>query len=146
MNAIDAAASSAPATARVPMIGLLRALLIAEAIGGLVVAIFLSLIAAEVRDAAAASGAPSSEDAIRFGAAGALIVGILALVASRGARRRRPSAWTLAAVIQVMVAIGIGIAVLVAEWHPLYLVGFALAAAVMVVLSTASVRHALGQA
>ena len=38
-----------------------------------------------------------------------------------------------------------GIAILVATWHPIYLVGFALAAVVMLVLSTASVRRALGQ-
>jgi hypothetical protein len=48
--------------------------------------------------------------------------------------------------LPVIAAVGTGIAVLVAEWHPAYLVGFALAAVVMTVLSTATVRRALGQA
>jgi hypothetical protein len=45
-----------------------------------------------------------------------------------------------------VLAIGTGIAIMIATWHPAYLVGFALAALVMIVLSTASVRRALGQA
>jgi hypothetical protein len=43
------------------------------------------------------------------------------------------------------VAVATGAAVMIAEWHPLFLVGFGLAAIVMLVLSTASVRRALGQ-
>jgi hypothetical protein len=47
--------------------------------------------------------------------------------------------------LQVIAAVATGVAVLVAEWHPLYLIGFGLAAVVMLVLSTTSVRRALGQ-
>ncbi len=145
MNAVDTTAVPAPAgTASVPMIGALRVLLLAEAVGGLVLAILLSMIAGRV--APDPDGGRSTEELIRFAAGGAFILAILAAFASRGARRRRPSAWTLAAILQVLAAVGIGIAVIVAEWHPLYLVGFAATAVVMLVLSTASVRRALGQA
>jgi hypothetical protein len=51
----------------------------------------------------------------------------------------------MAAILQVLLAIGTGVAVMAAEWHPLYLIGFAMAAVVMIVLSTGPVRHALGQ-
>jgi hypothetical protein len=49
------------------------------------------------------------------------------------------------AVAGLVLAIGTGIAVMIAEWHPIYLAGFAMATAVMLVLSAASVRRALGQ-
>jgi hypothetical protein len=120
-----------------PMISVLRALLITEAIGSLVVTIALSQVAGAIGG--------SAENGLRFTAAGALLFGLFAAIASRGARRRRPSAWTIAAVLQVLLAIGTGIAVIAIEWHPLMLVGFGLAALVMLVLSTASVRRALGQ-
>ena len=48
--------------------------------------------------------------------------------------------------LQVVIAVATGIAVLNVEWHPIYLVPFAAAALVMLVLSTTSVRRALGQA
>lgn len=146
MNAARTVATSdatpvTPLPGSAPMIGVLRAFLWAEAIGGLVLAIFLSMAAATLgaRDGVAA------EEPLRFAAGGAFVLGILALVASRGARKRRPWAWTLAAILQVIVAVATGVAVLVAEWHPAYLVGFGLAAVVMLVLSTAGVRRALGQ-
>jgi hypothetical protein len=123
------------------MIGALRVLLWAEAIGGILVAIFLSMAAATI----GARDGTSAEEPLRFVAAGAFVLAILALVASRGARKRRPWAWTLAAMLQVIIAVATGIAVLVAEWHPLYLIGFGLAAVVMMVLSTTVVRRALGQ-
>jgi heme A synthase len=82
---------------------------------------------------------------LRFAAGFAFVFAIVATFASRGARRRRPGSWTLAAILQLILAVGTGIAILVATWHPIYLVGFALAAVVMLVLSTASVRRALGQ-
>ena len=47
--------------------------------------------------------------------------------------------------LQLVLAIGTGVAILVAAWHPVELVGFGLAIVVMLVLSTASVRRALGQ-
>jgi hypothetical protein len=48
-------------------------------------------------------------------------------------------------VLQLVLAIGTGVAVMTAEWHPVYLAAFGLAATVMLVLSTTSVRRALGQ-
>jgi peptidoglycan/LPS O-acetylase OafA/YrhL len=131
--------------ARVPMIGVLRFFLLAEAAGALALAIFLSLLAGAQAEFVGGDAARSTEEALRFAAGGAVLFGILAAVASRGARRRRPSAWTLAAMLQVVVAVATGVAVLVTEWHPLFLVGFAIAAIVMFVLSAASVRRALGQ-
>jgi heme A synthase len=74
-----------------------------------------------------------------------VLFAILAAAASRGARKRKGWAWTLSAMLQVIAAVATGIAVLVTEWHPLFLVGFAGAALVMLVLSTTSVRRALGQ-
>lgn len=142
MTAQTAAPTAAPAPdTRVPMIGVLRTLLIGEAIGGLVVAIFLSMSAAAIGE----RSGPDAEVPLRFAAGGAVILGIFALIASRGARRRRRWAWTMAAMIQVIVALAAGIAVFIAEWHPVYLVAFGAAVAVMLVLSNASVRRALGQ-
>ena len=123
--------------ARVPIIGVLRGLLLGEAALGLAVAILLSIVAGQTGGEA--------ENTIRFVAGGAFLFAIGAAVASRGARRRRGWAWTLAALLQLALAIGTGIAVIVATWHPAYLAGFVLAAVVMLVLSTAAVRRALGQ-
>jgi len=148
MNALPAAPTQALGPmpdARVPMVGVLRFLLLSEAAGALALAIFLSLLAGAQAEFVGGDAARSTEEALRFAAGGAVLFGILAAVASRGARRRRPSAWTLAAMLQVVVAVATGVAVLVTEWHPLFLVGFALAALVMFVLSAASVRRALGQ-
>jgi hypothetical protein len=143
MTAQSAAATAAPiANPREPMVGVLRALLLGEAAGGLVLTIFLSMAASAV----GASQGTDAEVPLRFAAGGALLLGILAAIASRGARRRRSWAWTMAAMLQVIIAVAAGIAVLAVEWHPVYLVPFAAAVAVMLVLSTASVRRALGQA
>ena len=125
--------TSAPS---VPLIGALRVLLLAEAAAGFALAVLLSMLAGE---------SASAETTLRFAAAAAFLFAIFAAVASRGARRRRGWAWTMAAVLQVVLAIGTAIAVLTAAWHPLYLVGFAAAAVVMTVLSTGPVRRALGQ-
>jgi peptidoglycan/LPS O-acetylase OafA/YrhL len=147
MNAQPAAASVPPLAtpASEPMVGVLRALLLGEAALGLGVAVVLSLVAAALRDALGGDVGRATEESIRFGAGGAFLFAIGAAIASRGARRRRSWAWTLAAVLQLVLAIGTGIAIMVATWHPAYLVGFGLAAVVMVVLSTAGVRRALGQ-
>jgi hypothetical protein len=129
-----------PATAAAPRVlglGLLRALLLLEAALGVAAAIGLSMLASEQRD--------SLEQTLRFAAGFSFVFAILAAFASRGARRRRTWAWTLAALLQLALAIGTGIAVLAATWHPAYLLGFALATAVMLVLSVGSVRQALGQ-
>ena len=119
------------------MMTALRFLLLAEAVAGLVLAIFLSMLAGNV-DA-------DTETSLRFAAGGAFLFAIFAAVASRGVRRRRGWAWTLSAILQVLLAVGTGEAVMAATWHPAYLTGFALAAVVMVVLSAGSVRRALGQ-
>ena len=128
--------SSTPTSTTVPLIGLLRAFLLAEAVATLVLAIFLSLLAGADAEA---------ETSLRFAAGASFLFAIFAAVASRGARRRRGWAWTLAAILQVVLAVGTGVAVMTAEWHPAYLIGFGLAAVVMVVLSTGPVRSALGQ-
>ena len=137
MTAMPKAAPSATPNAR-PLMVVLRALFLGEAAGGLVLAIFLSMLAG-------ATGDEGTETALRFAAGAAFLFAIFASVASRGVRRRRAWAWTLGAVLQVILAIGNGLAVIVGSWHPAYLIGFAFAAVVMIVLSTASVRRALGQ-
>jgi hypothetical protein len=131
----DTAVSSA--APRMPMIGVLRVLLLTEAVLGLALAIVLSGVAGDL-------GA-DAETNVRFAAGAAFLFAIFAAIASRGARRRRGWSWTMAAILQVLLAVGTGIAVMVAEWHPAYLAGFGLAVAVMLVLSAASVRRALGQ-
>lgn len=142
MNAVRTAAlnpmRSTPTTPRVLGIGALRALLLGEAALGLVLAIGLSMLAARLGD-------PVDEQNIRFAAGGAFLLAILAAVASRGARKRRAWSWTLSAVIQLIIAVATGIAILTLDWHPAYLLAFALAAVVMLVLSFGSVRRALGQ-
>ena len=122
-------------------IGLLRVLLLAEAGLGLLLAIVLSMVASEMTGEAGRA----SEQNLRFAAGFSFLFAILAAVASRGARRRRGWSWTLAAVLQLILAIGTAVAILTATWHPAYLLGFALASVVMLVLSAASVRRALGQ-
>ena len=146
MNALQSAtAAPAAGPARVPMMGALRGLLLVEALGGLVLAIVLSLVAAGLRDFLGGDPGRAAETTVRFAAGGAFLFAIFAAVAARGARRRRRWAWTMAAVLQLALAIGTGVAVMTTEWHPLYLIGFGLAAVVMLVLSTAAVRLALGQ-
>jgi hypothetical protein len=147
MNAQVATASGPPLAtpASSPLIGLLRAFLLGEAALGIAVAVVLSLVAATLRDALGGDLGRTTEESVRFGAGGAFLFAIGAAIASRGARRRRSWAWTLAAVLQLVLAIGTGLAIMIVEWHPAYLIGFGLAAVVMVVLSTAAVRRALGQ-
>ena len=148
MNAVQPAVAPAPPLAtsdRVPLIAVLRTLLIGEAVVGLGLAIFLSLVAVALGDALGGDEGRATEERLRFAAGGAILFAIAALFASRGARRRRPWAWTLSALLQLVLAIGTGVAIMVAGWHPVDLVGFGLAAVVMLVLSSASVRRALGQ-
>ena len=149
MNALQTAAAPSvapvPTTARIPLIGVLRALLLGEAAATLAVSIFLSLLAAALRDFLGGDAGRAAEEGLRFAAGAAFLFAIFAAVASRGARRRRSWGWTLAAILQVILAVGTGVAVLLADWHPLFLVGFGAPAVVMIVLSAASVRRALGQ-
>ncbi len=159
MNAVqtaDVQAAAVPATraelsppaintVRLPMVGVLRVLLLSEAVATLALAIFLSLLAAAMRGFLGGDAGRTAEEMIRFAAAASFGIAIFAAIASRGARRHRPWSWTLAALLQVVVAIGTGVAVMTASWHPVFLLGFALPTAVMLVLSAPSVRQALGQ-
>jgi hypothetical protein len=137
----------APARAddSIPMIGVLRAFLLGEAVLGVAVAVFLSVLAVALRDFIGGDAGRSAEVNVRFAAGGAILFAIAAALASRGARRRRRWAWTLTVLLQLVLAVGTGLAIMIATWHPAYLIGFALAAVVMLVLSTSSVRRALGQ-
>ena len=144
MIAVPTTASPAYAN-REPLVGVLRALLLAEAALGFALAILLSMLASGMGNVIGEPAAASAETPLRFAAGGTFLFAIFAMVASRGARRRRGWAWTLGALLQVGLAIGTGIAVIGATWHPAYLAGFGLAAVVMTVLSTGAVRRALGQ-
>ncbi len=124
-------------------VGTLRTLLLAEAMAGVVLAVVLSSIAAGVRGLDPTD--IGAEAGVRFVASGAFIFAVLAALAARGVRRRRPWSWTLAAVLQLVLALGGGAAVLAADWHPAYLATFVMAGAVMLVLSMSSVRRELGQ-
>ena len=133
-------ASSAHRARGSATVGLLCLLLLLEAAFALVVTIFLSLWAGEQGGGA--------ETSTRFAAGGTFIFAIAAYVAYRGARRHRSWSWTLSAVLQLVLAIGAGIAMVTAGEDgvsPAYLVAFALAAATMLLLSTSGVRRALGQ-
>ncbi len=123
--------------------GTLRGLLLIEAMLGVGLTIILSSVAAGVRNLSPDD--IGADVGVRFVAAGAFVLAALAAIAARGVRRRRSWSWTLSALIQLALAIGTGAAVLAADWHPGYLAAFLLAGLVMMVLSTASVRRALGQ-
>ena len=127
------------------MVGTLRALLLTEAALGVAAAVFLSVLAVALRDFLGGESGLTAEQNVRFAAGGAILFAIFAAIASRGARRRRRWAWTLSALLQLVLAISTGLAIMLAAWHPAYLIGFALAASVMIVLSSGSVRRALGQ-
>lgn len=146
MNAMQTAtAVPAAQTARVPLMGVLRGLLLSQAILALALAVFFSLLAAGLRDFLGGDAGRSAEITVRFAAGAAFLFGVFAAIAARGARRRRRWAWTMTAVLQLILAIGTGVAVITADWHAVYLVGFGLAAVTMLVLSAASVRRALHQ-
>lgn len=118
-----------------------RVLLLVEAALTLGLSIFLSLLASALGD----FSGPDAELTVRWASAAAFLFAIAAAIASRGVRRRRGWAWTTAAVLQLIMAVGTGIAVLNVNWHPAYLIGFALPALAMLVLCTPSVRRDLGQ-
>lgn len=135
----------AATTTSVLAIGLLRVLLLAEAALGVALAIILSMLASDLRDSISGEAGLLAEQNVRFGAGFSFVFALLAALASRGARRHRAGSWTLAALLQLILAVGTGIAIVTTPWQPAYLLGFALATAVMIVLSTGSVRRALGQ-
>lgn len=149
MDVVRTAASplqpAATPLSRSAMVGALRALLLLEAALLLGLAIVLSLLAAGLADSIGGGSGRAAEESVRLVAGFSFVAAILAAVASRGARRRRAWSWTLSAVLQLIVAVGTAIAVFVAEWHPLYLVAFGVAALAMLALSTTAVRRALGQ-
>jgi low temperature requirement protein LtrA len=126
--------------------------MIGEAALALVLAIGLSILASALNESLGGALGKSTEQRVRFAAGFSMLFAITAAVASRtaavasrGVRRHRAWSWTLAALLQLVLAIGTGFAVVTAVWHPAYLLGFGLATVVMLVLSTASVRRALGQ-
>ena len=131
---------SRPAPSRV---GLLRVLLLIEAAAGVALTIALSLVAAGISELSPED--IGADAGVRFVASAVFIGAILAAIAARGVRRRRRWSWTLAALLQLALGIGTVIAVLAADWHPSYFAGFVFAAVVMLVLSMAPVRRALGQ-
>ena len=134
----DAPARPASRAAGVTFI---RWILLLEALLGLGLSIFLSLLASAMGD----FSGPEAETNVRWAAAAAFLFAIAAAIASRGVRRRRGWAWTTAAVLQLLLAVGTAIAVLNVEWHPAYLIGFALATVTMLVLCLPGVRRELGQ-
>lgn len=140
-----AAARARPAAHRA--VTALWILLLAEAALGLFMAIYLSDVAGDYRTALGDAGI-GREESTRFAAGGAFLFAIAAFITANGARRHRTWAWTPAAVLQLILAIAAGIALFAAGGEgtaAAYLLAFALAAATMVLLSTSSVRRALGQ-
>lgn len=124
-------------------------LLLLEAAFALVVTILLSILAGEHRSSTPGEAGIAAENSTRFAAGGAFLFAIAAYIAHRGVRRRRSWAWTLSAVLQLILAVAAGLAMFAAEESGVtaaHLVALALAAVTMVVLSTPGVRRALGQA
>lgn len=135
-----AGVSTSPRAQGSAAVGVLCFLLLAEAAFALVLTVLLSLVAGEQGGGA--------ETSTRFAAGGTFLLAIAAYVAYRGARRRRSWSWTLSAILQLILAVGAGIAMVTAGEEavtPAYLVAFALAAGTMLLLSTSGVRRALGQ-
>jgi peptidoglycan/LPS O-acetylase OafA/YrhL len=143
-------ASPAPDTATTraasrAAIAFVRAILLTEAALTLALAVFFSLLASEARSFLGGTTGEAAETTLRFAAAAAFIFAIAAAIASRGVRRRRTWSWTTAAVLQLLLAIGTAVAVFTADWHPAYLIGFALATIGMTALCLPAVRRELGQ-
>ena len=141
----------APATragGRAGALTALWALLLLEAILGVVVAILLSLVAGGYRTALAGEAGIAAEESTRFAAGGAFLFAIAAFVAAIGVRRRRAWSWNLGAILQLVLAIAAGIAMFAAGATGVtvaYLVAFGLAAVTMLLLSAPTVRRAVGQ-
>jgi len=134
-------------TARSATVTALWVLLLAETALGVAVAIILSNLAGAQYASLGGSGS-TAEESTRFAAGGAILFAIAAFTAAMGARRRRSWSWTLGAVLQLILAIAAGIALFAAGAEGssvVHLVAFALAAGMMILLSTSQVRRALGQ-
>lgn len=121
----------------------LRWALLLEAAAGVASAVILSLAAAGIRDLNPDD--IGADAGVRFAAGGAFLLALALAIVARGVRRRRSWSWPAAAMVQIVVAIGTAAAVLIADWHPGYLVGFGMAAGLLVLLSMPAVRRALGQ-
>lgn len=132
------------ATDSVRGIEALRWALLLEAAAGVALAVILSLVATGIRDLNPDD--IGADAGVRFAAAGAVLLAVALAIVARGVRRRRSWSWTAAAMVQVLIAIGTAAAVFIADWHPAYLVGSGVAAALLVLLSMPDVRRALGQA
>lgn len=144
-----ASAATSPRADGAGAVTALAILLLLQAAFALAVTVFLSLLAGDQRGAIGGEAGIAAENATRFAAGGAILFAILAYVAFRGARRRRSWSWTLGAVLQLILAVAAGIAMVVAGASGLtaaYLVAFGLAAVTMLLLCTSGVRRALGQA
>jgi len=136
---------SANAEPRTLSVGVLRGLLLVEAALGVALAVVLSMQAPTESALLGGDAGRGAEQTLRFAAGFSFLFAIMAAVASRGVRGLRSWSWTIAALLQLVLAIGTGIATMTATWHPSYLLGFAAAAIVMLALSGPSVRQALGQ-
>lgn len=119
---------------------LLAVLLGLEAVLALAVAIGLSMVAGAADEAG--DGAATG---LRFAAGGAVIAAIVAYRAARNAWRARRRAYAQAGILQLVVVAGLALGMVVAGWHPALLGVIALATGVFILLSTQSVRNALGQ-
>lgn len=82
---------------------------------------------------------------VEFIAAAAVIFAIVSYFAARGSLRRRPWSYTLAAMLQLVMALSLGLAAFANGWQAPYVGAFGLAGAIMVTLSAQSVRTALDQ-
>lgn len=123
-------------------------MLLAEAALGLLAAIQLSILAGEYRVTLSGEAAVSAEVSTRFAAAGAFILAIGAVVAVVGVRRRRAWSWSLAALLQLIMAVGAALAMVTAGEEGItvgHLLAIGLAGLAMLLLSTPQVRRALGQ-
>jgi len=139
MSTASARAPSAP-TQRPISIQVLSGLLGAEAILALAAAIALSMAAGAADESGDAAGNP-----LRFAAGAGVILAFLGYRAARNAWFGRPRAYGQAAILQLALLAGLGLALLVIGWQPALVASMALPAGVFVLLTTRGVREALGQ-
>jgi hypothetical protein len=139
MSTASARAPSA-STQRPLSIQVLTALLGAEAILTLAAGIALSMAAG-----AADESGDSAADPLRFAAGAGVILAFLGYRAARNTWLGRTRAYGQAAILQLALLAGLGVALLVIGWQPALVAAMALPAGVFVLLTTRGVREALGQ-